>query len=109
EIRGDAAPDRDVFVQVADARVAAGDRPQLRGQTPLDGHSLHPEDRGPAKEGRGFQHPDRGFSGSFPLRSRFSTTARFFTLRKNCAKAGRGFSRALSPLEKSRFFHNVTD
>ena len=48
EIGRAAAPDRDVPLQDADARVAAGDRPELRRQAPLDGHSLHPEDRNAA-------------------------------------------------------------
>ena len=50
EVGGDAAADRDVSLQVADARLAAGDRPELRRQASLDGHSLDPQGRGPAEE-----------------------------------------------------------
>ena len=50
EVGRDAAADRDVSVQDADERVAAGDRPELRRQAPLDGDSLDPEGRGPAKD-----------------------------------------------------------
>ena len=56
EIGRDAAPDRDVSLQVADARVAAGDRPQLRRQASLDGDSLDSQGRRSAKKGSGFQH-----------------------------------------------------
>ena len=45
-----AAADRDVSVQGADERVAAGDRQELRRQAPLDGHSLDPQGRGPPAE-----------------------------------------------------------
>ena len=52
EVGGDAAPGRDVSVQDAHARVAAGDRPQLRRQASLDGDPLDQEGRGDAEEGR---------------------------------------------------------
>ena len=42
--------------KIADACVAAGDRPQLRRQASLDGHPLDPQGRGPAKKRRRFQH-----------------------------------------------------
>ena len=58
EVGRDAAPDRDVSLQDADARVAAGDRPQLRRQAPFDGDPLDQEGRGAAKNGRRFQQPD---------------------------------------------------
>ena len=45
EIGRAAETDRDVSVQEPDERVTAGDRPELRRQTPLDGHSLDPEGR----------------------------------------------------------------
>ena len=50
------------LVQGVDARVAAGDRPELRRQASFDRDSLDPQGRRPAKKGRGFQHPDRQFS-----------------------------------------------
>ena len=58
EVDRDAASDRDVSVQDADARVAAGDRPELWGKAPFDGHSLDQEGRGAAKARRRFQQPD---------------------------------------------------
>ena len=51
EVDRDAAPGRDVSVQGADARLAPGDRPQLRRQAPLDGDPLDQEGRGDAEEG----------------------------------------------------------
>ena len=51
EVDRDAASDRDVSVQDADARLAAGDRPKLRRKAPFDRHSLDQEGRGAAKEG----------------------------------------------------------
>ena len=56
EIGRDAAADRDVSLQVADARVAAGNRAKLRRKASLDGHPLDSQGRRPAQEGRGFQH-----------------------------------------------------
>ncbi len=53
--------------KIADARVAAGDRPQLRRQAPLDGDPLDSKGRRPAKKGRRFQHPDRQFSRRIPV------------------------------------------
>ena len=74
EVGRDAAAGRDVSLQVADERVAAGDRQELRRQAPLDGHSLDPKGRRPASEGRGFQHPyqhpDRVVSLVIPSRCR---------------------------------------
>ena len=46
EIDRPAAPDRDVHVQEPDARLAARNRQGVRGQAPLDGHPLDPENRG---------------------------------------------------------------
>ena len=45
EVDRDAAADRDVSVQGADERVAAGNRQELRRQTPLDGDPFDPQDR----------------------------------------------------------------
>ena len=67
EVGRDAAPDRDVPLQVADARVAAGNRPQLRRQASLDRDPLDSQGRRPAKKGPGFQHPDRQFSRRIPV------------------------------------------
>ena len=61
EVGRDAAPDCDVSLQIADARVAAGDRPKLRRQASFDGDPLDQEGRGAAKEGRRFQQPDHQF------------------------------------------------
>ena len=91
-----AAPDRDVSVQVADARVAAGDRPQLRRQAPLDGDPLDPQGRRPAQEGRGFQHPDRQFSRRIPVEIRgFPQAARTASLRKICERLQPAWPRPL--------------
>ena len=59
--------DRDVSLQVADARVAAGNRQELRRQTSLDRDSLDPEGERAAQEGRSFQQPDRQFPRSISL------------------------------------------
>src|SRR5262249_6364904 len=67
EVGGHASSDRHVSLQVADACVAAGDRPQLRRQAPLDRYSFHPEGGGPAKEGWKFQQLDRQFSRRISL------------------------------------------
>ena len=50
EVGGDAAPGGDVSVQDADARVAAGNRAQLRRQASLDGDSLDQKSRRDAQE-----------------------------------------------------------
>ena len=70
EIGRDAAPGRDVPLQVADPRLPAGNRPQLRRQAPLDRHPFHPQGRGSAEKGRRFQHPDRQFSRRIPVKLR---------------------------------------
>ena len=67
EVGRDAAADRDVSLQVAHARLAARNRPELRRQASLDGDSLDPEGRGPAEEGRGFQQPDQQVPRGIPL------------------------------------------
>ncbi len=67
EVDRDAAADRDVSVQEADARVAAGDRPQFRGKAPFDGDSLDQEGRRAAQEGRRFQQPDRQLPRVIPV------------------------------------------
>ena len=59
EVGGAAAAGGDVSVQDAHERVAAGDRPQLRRQAPLDGHPLDPDGREAQGGGRGFQHPSQ--------------------------------------------------
>ena len=73
EVGGDAAPDRDVSVQDADARVAAGDRPELRRQASFDGDSLDQEGRRAAEDGRRFQQPDRDVSRVIPVNPQRST------------------------------------
>ena len=50
EVDRDAAADRDVSLQGADERVAAGDREELRRQAPLDGDPFDPEDRSAAAD-----------------------------------------------------------
>ena len=57
EVHSDAAPGRDVSLQVAHERVAAGNREELRRQTSLDGHPLHPQGGGTPAARRGFQQP----------------------------------------------------
>ena len=59
--------DRDVSLQKPDGRVAAGNRPELRRQAPLDRHPLDPEDRRSAIQGWGFQHGYQQPVGIFPL------------------------------------------
>ena len=59
--------------KIADARLAAGDRPKLRRQAPLDGDPLDQEGRGAAEEGRRFQQPDQQFSSGIPLNPQRST------------------------------------
>ena len=63
EIDRDAAADRDVSLQGADERVAAGNRTELRRQAPLDRDPLDPEDRRPAAARRQFQHPYQQLHG----------------------------------------------
>ena len=65
-----AAPGGDVSLQVADERVAAGDRPQLRRQAPLDRDPLDPEDRRSPPARRGFQQPYQQPDGVFSLAAR---------------------------------------
>ena len=67
EVGRAAAAGRDVSVQVADERVAAGDRPELRRQAPLDGDPLHPQDRGSPAARRRFQQPHQQLDGVFSL------------------------------------------
>ena len=50
QVGGDAAPGRDVPLQVADERVAAGNRQELRRQASLDGDPLHSQGRGNAPD-----------------------------------------------------------
>ena len=59
--------------KIADACVAARDRPKLWRQASLDGDSLHQEGRGSQKKGLGFQHPDPQLSGGFQVETAFST------------------------------------
>ena len=59
QVGRDAAPGRDVSLQVADARVAARNRPQLRRQASLDGDSLDQEGRRDAQEERRFRQAGR--------------------------------------------------
>ena len=59
EVGCDAAADRDVSLQVAHARVAAGNRPEFRREASFDRDPLDPEGRRAAKKGRRFQQPDR--------------------------------------------------
>ena len=88
-----AAPDRDVSVQGADERVAAGDRQELRRQAPLDRDPLDPQDRRAPQARRRFQH---ALSTAFSSRSaeesdlaEFSTARPATVLRMICARAGR--------------------
>ena len=67
EVDRHAAADCDVSVQVADERVAAGNRQELRRQAPLDGHPLHPKDRRAPEARRRFQHPYQQLPGVVPL------------------------------------------
>ena len=64
-----AAADRDVSVQGADERVAAGDRQELRRQAPLDGDPLDPQDRRPA-------------ASATEISTRLSTTSRVVSMRE---------------------------
>ena len=73
EVRRDASSDRDVSVQDADARLAAGDRKELRGKAPLDGDSLDQEGRGAPQERRRFQQADQQFSGVIQVNPQAST------------------------------------
>ena len=79
EVGGDAAPDRDVPVQVAHERVAAGDRQELRRQAPFDGDPFDPEDRGPAAARRRFQHASQHPVGVVPLEEKAVRGAGFST------------------------------
>ena len=65
EVGRDASPGRDVSVQDADARVAAGDRPEFGRKAPLDGDSLDQEGRRSAQERRRFQQLINSFLESF--------------------------------------------
>ena len=76
EIDRDAAPGRDVPLQVADACIPPGNRPQLRRQAPLDGDPLDPQDRGHAPERWRFQHADHQFSRRIPVMFRCFPQAR---------------------------------
>ncbi len=67
QVDRDAAPDRDVSLQGADERVAAGNREELRRKAPLDGHPLHPEDREQASDGRESQHTYQHLHGVVSL------------------------------------------
>ena len=59
EVGGDAAPGRDVSLQVADARLTARDRPQFWRQASLDGDSLDQESRRNAEEEWRFRQAGR--------------------------------------------------
>jgi len=63
EVRRDAPADCDVPVQDAHVGLVAGNRPQLRRQAPLDGHTLHQEGGDTQTDRSGFQqdhqHSDR--------------------------------------------------
>ena len=100
EIDRDAAADRDVSVQVADERVAAGDRQELRRQAPLDRDPLHPQDRGPPAARRRFQHPYQHLHGVIPLEERLSD--RFST-----ALAETGLRMVCGCAEPAGFFHRI--
>ena len=75
-----AAPGGDVSLQVADERIAAGNRPELWRQAPLDRDPFDPEDRRSPPARRGFQQPYQQPDGVFSLAARsfllFSTTRR---------------------------------
>src|SRR5439155_22044702 len=75
-----AATDRDVSVQVVDARVAARDRAKLRRQASFDRHSLDSKGGRASKKRWRFQHLDRQFSGGIPVKITFSTE----TLAQGC-------------------------
>ena len=79
EVGRPAAADRDVSVQDADERVAAGDRQELRRQAPLDRDPLDPEDR-------------RSPASATEISTRFSTPSRSRCARENGRV--RGFSTA---------------
>ena len=53
----------------ADARLAAGDRPQLRRQASFDRDSLDPKGRGAAQGGRAVQHTSQQLPREFPVRN----------------------------------------
>src|SRR5262249_5842529 len=63
----DAATDRDVFVQIAYARIAARDRSQLWRQASLDRDSLDSEGRGAAQARSGFPQPHQQLSRGVSL------------------------------------------
>ena len=67
EVGRDAAPGRDVSLQDADERVAAGDRQELRRQASLDGDPLDSQSREHAAERTRLQH-----AYQHPQSSRFS-------------------------------------
>ena len=96
QVGRDAAPGRDVSVQVADERVAAGDRQELRRQAPLDRHSLDPKGRRTARTRSGlqhtYQHPDRvvslRFWGGSGVVRHLSTTGSCGRLWRDSARPG---------------------
>ena len=95
--------------KIADARVAAGDRPELRRQTPLDGDSFHPQDRRPAEEGRRFQHGYQQFSRRISLvRPSFSTADRRRLWKPSRPRSSLRSSRRTSTYTHI-FMHNVNN
>ena len=107
EVGRDAAADRDVSLQDADARVAAGDRPELRRQASLDGDPLDPEDRRSATEATEIStRLSTTFCESFPLSDRgvFHRLRELVRLCTDCAVLrGPKFSTGPAPKNPPRY------